>query len=102
MPDNPSWNDIFSTPPTLTMVTPPPTSVPRVLGSPTCDRHCSGTHHIEAVVRCPRCRSVAAHIWQHEWQHDAGHYFTVTAPTNGYQMGGPNQCRDCRVEFERA
>ena len=96
-----TWADIYAKPPVEQRPPVPSLAIPRVLGSPTCDRHCGGNHGVDALLRCPRCRAVAAKLIRHAWAHDEGHYFTTTEPMNGYRIGDPNQCRDCAVDFER-
>jgi hypothetical protein len=96
-----SWEQIFTKPPVECRPAAASLTIPRVLGSPTCEQHCGGDHRIDAEIRCPRCRGVAARLIRHSWAHDAGHYFTTTVPMNGYRLGDPNRCRDCDVDFER-
>ena len=96
-----TWQQIFAQPPVERRPAAPTLTIPRVLGSPTCEQHCGGRHRVDAIVKCPRCRGVAARIVAHAWSHDEGHYFSTTEPMNGYRLGDPNQCRDCGVDFER-
>jgi hypothetical protein len=95
------WTRIWSHPPQEQRPAAPTLVLPRVLGAPTCEKHCGGRHGVDARIRCPRCRGVAAQIIRHGWLHDDSHYFSTTEPMNGYRLGDPNQCRDCGVDFER-
>mgnify|MGYP001617057733 FL=1 len=79
----------------------PKLTIPRVLGSPTCAKHCGGNHSVDAVIKCPKCRTIAARVVKHAWAHDDGHYFSTVSPENGYKIGDPSTCRDCGSGFER-
>lgn len=108
MTQDPRWSEIYSQPQVADTYAPPPVSVPRVRpGAQTCDDHCSGNHHVDSVLRCPSCKTVAYRIWAHEWLHHDGHYFFAVEPMNGSPTwdgrGDPpmRMCRICEVPWDR-
>ena len=96
---DPRWPDIYGdrlpgyAPPS------PRLSVP-VVRIPICTEHCSGRHHVEALIYCPGCQVPAYKLWAHEWLHSEGHYFYSREPMNGAPPD-LTACPDCGEALRR-
>ena len=79
-------------------------SVPRLavplVRTPTCPDHCSGKHHVEALLACTVCEAPAFRLVAHEWAHADGMYFYSTEPMNGMPAGA-TVCPRCEAPLTR-
>ncbi len=104
------WNNIFGKEyqaiqhPVDSYAEPQRTSTAHRIVAPECEKHCSGIHRIDGVMRCPQCHTIGYEVTLHEYNHMDGHYFTTLEGVNGlleYKGLGTPKCPNCNVEFER-
>ena len=97
---DPKWDAIYRDTMRADLPSAPRLSVPLVR-NPSCEAHCSGRHHTEATIKCPRCGTDAYRVVAHEWVHSEAHYFYTTEPMNGAPPG-LTTCPSCRHGLKRS